>query len=89
MEDNILTPKYPKNKKPERIRKPSNPIDGINHRLLAERSAEVAQSVETAIPDDNAAPTREEMEAKAIELGVKFDKRTSDKKLLKLIESAA
>lgn len=30
---------------------------------------------------DNAAPTRAELEAKAKELGIKFDGRTSDKKL--------
>lgn len=43
------------------------------------------------LPDqviDNAPPTREEMETKARQLGVKFDGRTSDRKLLKLIEAA-
>lgn len=43
------------------------------------------------LPDeviDNAPPTREEMEAKARELGVKFDGRTSDRKLLLLITTA-
>ena len=38
-------------------------------------------------PDD-APPTREEMEAKARELGIKFDGRIGDKKLLALIEKA-
>ncbi len=37
---------------------------------------------------DKSTPTREEIEAKATELGLKFDGRTSDAKLLKLIESA-
>lgn len=35
--------------------------------------------------DENAPPTRDEMEVKATELGLKFDGRTSDKKLLAMI----
>jgi hypothetical protein len=35
--------------------------------------------------NENALPTRAEIEQKARELGIKFDGRTSDKKLLKLI----
>lgn len=35
--------------------------------------------------DDNSAPTREELELKATELGIKFDGRTTDAKLGKLI----
>lgn len=38
--------------------------------------------------DDSAAPTRDELEAKATELGIKFDKRTSDKKLGDQISAA-
>ncbi len=38
-----------------------------------------------AAADDNAPPTRAELEAKAQELGIKFDGRTSDKKLGDLI----
>lgn len=38
--------------------------------------------------DDNESPTREELEAKATELGIKFDGRTSDKSLLAKIQSA-
>lgn len=38
------------------------------------------------IPDDDAPPTREELETKARELGIKFDGRTSDKKLAALIK---
>lgn len=36
--------------------------------------------------DDNAKPTREELETKAKELELKFDKRTSDRKLSEMIE---
>ena len=38
--------------------------------------------------DDNAPPTRAEMEQKARELGIKFDGRTGDKTLLRKIEEA-
>lgn len=40
------------------------------------------------VPDDASEPTRAEIEQKATELGIKFDGRTSDKKLLALIEAA-
>ncbi len=66
MQDNILTPKFRKGKKPVKVRKPSKPIDGINHRLLAEQAA-AAQEVEavatTTESEDDAAPTRAELEA--------------------------
>ena len=39
-------------------------------------------------PDDDAPPTRDELETKARELGLKFDGRTSDKALLSKIEAA-
>jgi hypothetical protein len=90
MQEKILTPKYAKNRKPVKVRKPSKPIDGINHRLLREQAAAAAQAqavevVETA-PEDDAAPTRAELEAKATELGIRFDGRTKDKKLGQLIQ---
>lgn len=92
MQEKILTPKYAKNRKPVKVRKPSKPIDGINHRLLREQAEAAAQAqaqaveVVEAVPDDNAAPTRAEMEAKAKELGIRFDGRTGDKKLGQLIQ---
>ena len=39
-------------------------------------------------PEDTGPATREEMEAKAKELGLKFDGRTGDKKLTAMIEEA-
>jgi hypothetical protein len=85
MENNILMPKYGKNKKPVKVRKPSRPIDGINHRLTKQQ--EISLAVEVApVPEENAAPTRAELEAKATELGIRFDGRTKDKKLGQLIE---
>lgn len=93
MQEKILTPKYAKNRKPVKVRKPSKPIDGINHRLLREQAAAATQAeahavevVDTAPEDDDAAPTREELEAKATELGIRFDGRTKDKKLGQLIQ---
>ena len=97
MQNNILVPKYRKNKKPVKVRKPSKPIDGINHRLLAEQAAAAeakaqaeaqteAQEVMDIEPIDESAPTREELEAKATELGIRFDGRTKDKKLGQLIQ---
>ena len=91
MEENILAPKWVKNKKPIKKRKPSNPIDGINHRLMAEQVTKVLQEVAvevSAVPDDNAAPTRIELIEKAKELGLTFTKRTSDEKLLAMITEA-
>jgi hypothetical protein len=92
MQEKILTPKYAKNRKPVKVRKPSKPIDGINHRLLREQAEAAAQAkahaveiVDTA-PEDDTAPTREELEAKATELGIRFDGRTKDKKLGQLIQ---
>jgi hypothetical protein len=92
MQDNILIPKYLRGKKPVKVRKPSRPIDGINYRLLREQEEAAAQAKAQAVeavdtvPDDDAAPTREELEAKATELGIRFDGRTRDKKLGQLIQ---
>ena len=47
-------------------------------------AAPVVESVVAEVVED-APPTREELEQMAKELGVKFDGRTSDKKLLALI----
>ena len=95
METNILAPKYRKNKKPVKVRKPSKPIDGINHRLLRELAeaqamakAQAPEPVASAVPDEDAPPTREELETKATELGIPFNGRTSDKKLSGLIATA-
>lgn len=92
MQERILTPKYAKNKKPVKVRKPSKPIDGINHRLLREQAEAAAQAqaqaveVVDTVPEDDAPPIREELEAKAKELGIRFDGRTGDKKLGQLIQ---
>jgi hypothetical protein len=88
MEAIILMPRYAKNKKPVKVRKPSKPIDGINHRLIREQAEAAAKAAEAQaiVPEDDALPTREELEAKATELGIRFDGRTKDKKLGQLIQ---
>jgi hypothetical protein len=85
MEKPVLLRKYLRNKKPVKVRKPSKPIDGINHRLLREQAEKMQASEPETIIDDSA-PTREELEAKATELGIRFDGRTKDKKLGQLIQ---
>jgi hypothetical protein len=88
MQDKILIPKYRKDRKPVKVRKPSKPLDGINHRLLREQAEAVSKAAEALAiePEDDALPTREELEAKATELGIRFDGRTKDKKLGQLIQ---
>jgi hypothetical protein len=44
--------------------------------------------VSEPVPDDSAPPTREELEIKATELGIKFDGRYSDKKIAQMIDEA-
>lgn len=57
-------------------------------------AVEFANRADDAGPDeleekaDDAPPTREELELKATELGIKFDGRTSDAKLLERINEA-
>jgi hypothetical protein len=46
------------------------------------------EPVSSPVLDDNAPPTRNELESKATELGIKFDGRYSDKRLALLIEEA-
>lgn len=55
---------------------------------VREPVAEVEQVIEVAESIIESAPTRDEMAIKARELGIKFDGRTSDKKLSSLIETA-
>ena len=56
--------------------------------LLATARATLAAQAPVVKPADDAPPTRVEMEAKATELGIKFDGRTSDARLLAKISEA-
>jgi len=57
---------------------------------IAGKSAisKAVKAVSEPVLDDNAPPTREELETKATELGIKFDGRFSDKKIAQLIDEA-
>lgn len=81
--DGIKKPKPKWATKPTKKKKPANPIG--SQKQPAPAPAEAAQ-VESGPISDTAAPTRDELEAKATELGIRFDGRTKDKKLGQLIE---
>lgn len=79
--------------KPKPPRRPSKPLDGVNRRLaktesVAAATEPVSAPEPVAVLEDNAPVTREELEAKATELGIPFNGRTSNKKLTSLIETA-
>jgi hypothetical protein len=52
------------------------------------KSSESVEADSEPILDDSAPPTREELETKATELGIKFDGRYSDKKIAQMIDEA-
>jgi hypothetical protein len=85
MEKTVLISKHMRGKHPVKKRKPSKPLDGINHRLLREQAAQATIEAAPEPLHDDAPPTRAELEAKATQLALKFDGRTSDKKLAHLI----
>jgi ribosomal protein L32E len=65
-----------------RVREPIETVETVE-------AVEVFEIVEVAeVAESDAPPTREEMSIKARELGIKFDGRTSDKKLSSLIATA-
>lgn len=69
-----------------RLQAPQKPLQPL---LSAEEvSALIAPISQAPVPDDDAPPTRAELEQKARELGVKFDGRTSDGTLLRRINAA-
>lgn len=82
--------------RPKPPRKPSQPFVRVRTKTKAEKPVAadpapvVATSVEisTPAPDDNDAPTRIELIEKATQLGLKFNKRTSDETLLQRITEA-
>jgi hypothetical protein len=52
------------------------------------RPVEPQKTISEPVPDDFAPPTRQELETKATELGIKFDGRYSDKKIAQMIDEA-
>ena len=89
--DSAFPPTKPRPKwaiKPVKKKKPARPLDW---REQAKAKAAAAAVVPVAEPEpeqiaDDAPPTRAELEAKATELGIRFDGRTRDKKLGQLIQ---
>ena len=84
--DNAFPPSKPRPKwatKPVKKKKPARPLDW---REQAKAKAEAAAVAPVVQADDDAPPTRAELEAKATELGIRFDGRTRDKKLGQLIQ---
>ena len=69
--------------KPIKKKKPPKPLDWRDQ-VKAEPAP--APEPEPEPIDEDAGPTREELEAKATELGIRFDGRTKDKKLGQLIQ---
>jgi hypothetical protein len=67
--------------KPTKKKKPAKPLD-----WRETVKAEPALAPEPEPIDEDSGPTREELEAKATELGIRFDGRTKDKKLGQLIQ---
>ena len=55
---------------------------------LSSKQKPVVVNEPVRVPDDDAPPTRAELESKATELGLKFDGRTSDRKLGLMIAEA-
>jgi len=60
-------------------------FSSLSEAIEPKKEAPVVATTET---DDTAPPTRQELEQKATELGIKFDGRFSDKKISQLIEEA-
>ena len=84
--DKATPPVRPKPKwaiKPIKKRKPPKPLDWRDQVKAAPAPAPVPEPEPIS---DDAEPTRDELEAKATELGIRFDGRTKDKKLGQLIQ---
>jgi hypothetical protein len=71
--------------KPTKKKKPAKPLDW-REQVKAEPAPAPVVEPEPEPIDEDALPTREELEAKATELGIRFDGRTKDKKLGQLIQ---
>jgi len=60
-------------------------VSSLQEAIDSKETTPVAEAKES---DDIAPPTRQELEEKATELGIKFDGRFSDKKIAQLIDEA-
>lgn len=62
------------------------PVGNVVSDVDASGTEEISEVGQNDASDETAPPTREELEQKANELGIKFDGRTTDRKLLEKIE---
>lgn len=81
--DGFKKPKPKWAMKPIKKKKPSKPLDW---REQAKAEPAPATVIEPEPVNEDAEPTRAELETKATELGIRFDGRTKDKKLGQLIQ---
>ena len=64
-------------------------VEALKSKKFAETPvSKPAEPVSEPFVDDIAPPTRQELETKATELGIKFDGRYSDKRIAQLIDEA-
>ena len=82
--DKATMPKKPKPKWAIKIKKKKKPGKPLDWRKLAKQIQ--SEPIQSDPINDDAPPTRAELESKATELGIKFDGRTRDKKLANLID---
>jgi len=82
--DKATMPKMPKPKWAMKVKKKKKPGKPIDWRKQAKQIQ--SYPIQSDPINDDAPPTRAELESKATELGIKFDGRTRDKRLANLIE---
>ena len=74
---------------PDACSPPQKPVEPVEAPIAAAPAAKSASDADEApVPADDAPPTRAELKAKAAELGLEFDGRISDAKLIALIDAA-
>lgn len=81
------TIKKPKKVKPVKLPNPGYPVGPVVYKTTVVKVQKV-EVVDLPNEPDDAPPTRAELEQKATELGIKFDGRTTDKKLAAKIAEA-
>jgi len=82
--DKATMPKKPKPKWAMKVKKKKKPGKPLDWRKQAKQIQ--SEPIQSDPINDDAPPTRAELESKATELGIKFDGRTRDKRLANLID---
>lgn len=84
--DKATAPMKPKPKWAITVKKKKKPAKPLDWRKLTKEKQTQLNPIQSDPINDDAPPTRAELESKAIELGIKFDGRTKDKRLAYLID---